>query len=72
MAKMDITATIIKYEDQELEFLEVVDLFQELVNSGMVWRLQGSYGRTALGLIGSGFVSLPPDCTEFTRVVRSL
>jgi hypothetical protein len=47
------------YEDGDLEFDDVVDLFQTLVDSGLVWQLQGSYGRTAAALIASGDVVLP-------------
>ncbi len=53
---MDITGRIMAYEDQELDFDQTVELFQTLVDSGMAWQLQGSYGRMAMGLIGSGFV----------------
>jgi hypothetical protein len=33
---------------------EVIDGFQRLIDSGVVWNLQGSYGRTAARLIESG------------------
>lgn len=29
--------------------------FQELINSGIVWKLQGMYGRTAQALIDAGY-----------------
>lgn len=45
---------IIAYENGELEEIEVIDLFQELIDSGLVWSLQGSYGRTAQSLIDAG------------------
>jgi hypothetical protein len=48
---------IIAYESGEMTEEEVVDFFQELVDSGLAWRLQGSYGRTATVLIESGFVT---------------
>ena len=45
---------IIAYENGELEEHEVYELFQRLIDSGMAWRLQGSYGRTARHLIDAG------------------
>ena len=47
---------IIAYENGELEEDEVISLFQELVNSGLAWQLQGHYGRTAASLIDVGLV----------------
>lgn len=47
-------AFIIGYEDGELSEEEVISGFQELINSGIVWDLQGSYGRMASALIESG------------------
>lgn len=46
---------MIAYENGELDCGAVVDLFQELIDSGMVWQLQGFYGRTAKYLIDSGY-----------------
>jgi hypothetical protein len=52
---------IIDYENGELEEDEVIELFQELVNSGLCWDLQGHYGRTATSLIKAGLVTLPGE-----------
>lgn len=46
---------IMKFENGEMEQDEVVEMFQELINSGMAWKLQGSYGRTAMVLIEAGY-----------------
>lgn len=48
---------IIAYEQGELDDDETVELFQDLVNSGLAWRLQGHYGRTAMDLINAGLIS---------------
>lgn len=48
---------IVRFENDELTFDEIVDLFQRLVDTGMAWKLQGFYGRTAQGLIDSGLVT---------------
>lgn len=37
---------------------EVVQTYQHLVNTGTAWRLEGSVGRTAMGLIENGEVVL--------------
>ena len=47
---------IMAYEDGSLSDDDTVELFQYLVDSGLAWRLQGSYGRTAKALIESGHV----------------
>lgn len=47
---------IMAYEDGQLDEQEIIELFQELVNSGMAWTLQGHYGRMAMNLISAGLV----------------
>jgi hypothetical protein len=44
------------FENGEMEEQDVLDLFQELVDSGLVWKLQGSYGRMAQRLIDIGSI----------------
>lgn len=48
---------IIDYENDKLDEDETVSLFQELVDDGLAWQLQGSYGRTAQRLIDAGLVT---------------
>mgnify|MGYP003629110025 FL=1 len=45
---------IIRYENGEMNAEEFVSFFQELINSGLAWQLQGHYGRTARNLIDGG------------------
>jgi hypothetical protein len=59
--KIDINK-IIKYESDEMDQEEVIEFFQELINSGYVWRLQGHYGRTALRLIEYGLCQRALTC----------
>lgn len=48
---------IIAYEQGELSYEDTIDLFQDLVYTGLAWELQGSYGRTAQALIDAGEIS---------------
>ncbi len=51
---MDIVDAIIDYENGEQDEEESIAMFQEAINSGLAWKLQGSYGRQAMALIESG------------------
>lgn len=63
----NLASKLIKYEDNEMPYDEMVDLFQYLIplvhelndNSGTVWTPQGHYGRTAQRLIIEGKCTLP-------------
>lgn len=46
---------IIAFENGELDEAETVSFFQGLIDSGIVWSLQGSYGRMARALIEEGY-----------------
>jgi hypothetical protein len=50
---------IIAYESGEMQDEEIIDFFQRLIDSGMVWTLQGHYGRMAMNLIEDGVCTLP-------------
>jgi fructose-bisphosphate aldolase class 1 len=52
----DVTGAIIAFECGELEEDAVIELFQHLVDTGLAWSLQGSYGRAARSLIDAGLV----------------
>jgi hypothetical protein len=54
---MDQLDSMIRWENGELDNEETVELFQNLVNSGLAWRLQGCYGRQAAALIRAGLVT---------------
>ena len=38
---------------------EILQAWQALIDSGLVWRLQGFYGRTAQYLLDQGICSMP-------------
>ena len=56
--KKDVVDKIIKYENGSMTNEETIKFFQELIDSGMAWKLQGHYGRTATHLLEEGL------CTE--------
>ena len=62
---MDTMNGIIAYEQGELDRDETIALFQQLVNSGLAWQLQGHYGRTAMALIEAGEIQ-PPQRKQVT------
>jgi len=47
---------IMEYEggEREMSEEELIAGFQQLIDSGLVWQLQGHYGRTAKELIEEG------------------
>lgn len=55
---MPLFDKIMAYEAGELSENEIIELFQDLVNTGLAWKLQGSYGRMAKELIDAGLVTL--------------
>jgi hypothetical protein len=55
----DVTSGIIAYEEGELSDKQTIELFQHLLDSGMVWSLQGSYGRTAMAMLEAGLLNPP-------------
>jgi hypothetical protein len=46
---MDYECGLMEDEDELIKF------FQELIDTGMAWTLQGHYGRTAHALIEQGY-----------------
>ncbi|GAB3865505.1 hypothetical protein GCM10028801_36100 [Nocardioides maradonensis] len=53
----DLLTNVIAYEAGQLDDAETVEFFGDLVQSGLVWQLQGHYGRTAMRLIAEGLLS---------------
>ena len=39
---------------------ELVEAYQELIDTGQAWKLEGSVGRTAMDLIENGYCTLGP------------
>lgn len=57
--KLNMLDRIIAYESGDLTEEETIELFQDLIDSGMAFALQGSYGRTATQLIQEGICHPP-------------
>lgn len=53
----DLTERIIEYEQGKLDEQQTIQLFQELVDSGLVLKLQGHYGRFAAQLLEAGLIT---------------
>lgn len=56
MEKHDTVSDIIAYENGELDTEQTLAFFQRLVDTGLAWQLQGSYGRAARDLIKAGAI----------------
>lgn len=45
---------LIDYEEGRMTEPDIIRLFQRLIDTGLIWQLQGNYGRTAQALIEAG------------------
>ena len=62
---MDIVDKVMRWESGEMtDAEEVIEFFQELIDTGAAWTLQGSYGRDAQALIDNGHCHerVCPEC----------
>jgi len=58
MEKYDVTGAIVDFESGLMEDVDdVIKLFQHLVDTGLAWQLQGSYGRLAESMIDNGLIT---------------
>jgi len=54
---MDSFEMMMAFEEGTLSYDDTIMLFQNLIDTGLAWSLQGFYGRTAASLIESGLCS---------------
>lgn len=62
---------IMSYEQGDLSDEDTLELFSRLIKSGLAWKLQGSYGRTAKALIDAGRISSKGDILETEAKVET-
>ena len=61
---MTLTEKLTAYEQGDLTEEQTVAFFQEMLDTGLVWKLQGHYGRTASALIQDGWIDSDGAITE--------
>jgi hypothetical protein len=54
--KTDIVDRLMSYEQGDMNQKETVEFFQQLIDDGLAFRLQGHYGRTAVRLFEARLV----------------
>ncbi len=52
---MDRFEKIVAFEEGDMSDEELIGFFQELIDDGSAWTLQGMYGRMAMRLIEAGY-----------------
>lgn len=55
-AQLQVLELLIDYQAGKLSKDETIDMFQSLVNSGLVWKLEPHFIRTAKSLLKYGYI----------------
>lgn len=55
---------IAAFEQGEANQYDILDLFAELIRTGLAWQLQGTYGRQANSFIRQGLITPEGVITE--------
>lgn len=55
---MKMLDMMMSYENGELDAEQTVELFQNLIDSGLIFNLQGHYMRVAKELVDAGLIDL--------------
>ena len=62
----DVSEDLRAYESGELDDAAIDRLFQHLVDTDLVWELDGHYGKTAVELAESSRITLPDVALDTT------
>lgn len=57
----DLISQVIDFEDGSMDEGDIPEFFQRLIDTGIVWKLQGFYGRYARELIAMGICDAAQD-----------
>tara|TARA_S200002703_G_C3768802_1_gene236702 strand:+ start:581 stop:814 length:234 start_codon:yes stop_codon:yes gene_type:complete len=55
--RQSVTTMLMDFENGSMNIDQTLELFSILIQTGLAWRLQGSYGRMARHLIDQGSLS---------------
>lgn len=58
---MDLMNRVVQYESEENSLEWIVQLFADLIATGLAWQLQGRYGREAKAMIDEGIITVQGD-----------
>ena len=58
---MNLMERVIEYETEHHDLEWIVQLFADLIATGLAWQLQGRYGREAKAYIDNGLISAQGD-----------
>lgn len=58
---MDLMNRVVQYESEANSLEWIVQLFADLIATGLAWQLQGRYGREAKAMIDEGIITVQGD-----------
>jgi hypothetical protein len=58
---MSLMQRVVEYESEEHSLEWIVQLFADLIATGLAWQLQGRYGREAKAMIDEGIITVQGD-----------
>ena len=58
---MDLMNRVVQYESEDHSLEWVLQLYADLIATGLAWQLQGRYGREAKAMIDEGLITVQGD-----------